>query len=277
MDRGTLARLDGRRAALHHAGNGAAPLSRRAGAVDVRAGGMDDGHVRLRGPHPGGAVAGSPLARRAASGHRAPHFLFSIVPPSPHRPSKRRSQAPASSAQTPPGSVGEGVRVMLVRRSGRRDPGTGPRGDPGDLSIARESTAARTGGARATARSADLARQLTTAQLSALTMQLQPHFLQHARRHHGADPATATPGRGHGCAARRSAQIRSTTSRRRRCRSGGAGIPALVSVDRAGSVRGSASRTDCRGSRPSDARSSHGAAADCREWCGTASVRAKRQ
>ena len=72
VDRGTLARLDGRRAALHHAGNGAAPLSRRAGAVDLRAGRMDGGHVRLRGAHAGGAVAGSPLADRAAPGHRAP-------------------------------------------------------------------------------------------------------------------------------------------------------------------------------------------------------------
>ena len=119
-----------------------------------------------------------PIEQRPATA--VPHFLFSIV----FSLAASAIEAPilmalgVFPAQTPPGSIGEGVRVMLsfgvqggvirywavlaiqaIYRSHKK-------------AQLREREALEL-----SARSAELARQLTAAQLSALKMQLQPHFL----------------------------------------------------------------------------------------------------
>ena len=101
----------------------------------------------------------------------------------------------------------------------------------------------------------ELAQQLATAQLSALKMQLQPHFLFNTL---GAiivlDPAAEDgAGRSDGREARRSAAPHA----RRRGGAGSAavaraGVPAAVSLDRAGPVRGPAEGAHRAGSRLSD-------------------------
>ena len=83
----TLARLDGRRL-LYVAQKRTASLSRRAGAIDLRADRIDDGHVHPRALTP--AVCRSVgVGRSAASGTRSSTSCSASPSPSPRRPSKR--------------------------------------------------------------------------------------------------------------------------------------------------------------------------------------------
>ena len=151
-DRGTLARLDDRRAVLHHPGLGAAPLSRRGGALEVRVRRLDGGHVRLRRAHAGGPVARQPVAHRTARRLRGTPSLLQrgLLDPG----DGDRGPAAAAARRLPgrdAAAVGRRGRQSdaVVRHSGRRHPVLGGDRAPGRVPIAGEREGSRAGGVRA--------------------------------------------------------------------------------------------------------------------------------